>query len=64
MPPKKKEEPKERPVLGRFRSNLKARQSCPDAHNHMSHMLLPLASSTVLTAYVLPVVPPQAMLPS
>ena len=26
MPPKKKEEPKERAVLGRFKSNLKVRQ--------------------------------------
>ena len=27
MPPKKKEEPKEKPILGRFRSHLKVGQS-------------------------------------
>lgn len=26
MPPKKKEEPKEKPILGRFRSHLKVKQ--------------------------------------
>lgn len=37
MPPKKKEEPKERPILGRFRSNLKASRSCQLHSTNATH---------------------------